>query len=263
MPSPFPGLDPYLEAQGHWPDFHLGFLAECRAGLNEVLPEAYAARLNEIVRSVGWGDDPGTLVVPDVLVVRESARPSVRPEHEDRPVALIEPVTIPYPDVEEPRTSRWLEILRLPEQRVVTVIEVLSPSNKEGKGRIEYLAKRVELLSGDAHLIELDLLLAGRRLPMGGPLPPGDLFAYVSRTQLRPDGEVYAWSVRHPLPAIPVPLDQGDPDVSLDLAALFAITYDRARYRQVVNYSRLLDLPLAPADREWAEEIARSQGRRP
>lgn len=108
------------------------------------------------------------------------------------------------------------------------------------------------------NLVEIDLLLGGRRLPMDGPLPPGDAYVLVSRSARYPDCEVYAWSIREPLPTIPIPLDGDDPDVALDLAIIPPILYQRARYARLLRYDLPLALPLAPDARTWAEALARS-----
>ncbi|MBX6316783.1 MAG: DUF4058 family protein, partial [Isosphaeraceae bacterium] len=144
---------------------------------------------------------------------------------------------------------------------LVTVIEVLSPTNKTGSGREEYLEKRRELIDRPVNLVELDLLLGGRRLPMAEPLPPGDYYALVSRAERRPQAEVYAWTIRQPLPTIPIPLRPPDPDVPLDLAAIFATAYERGRYARSLDYGAPLTVPLAETDRLWAEGLARRAGR--
>jgi hypothetical protein len=95
------------------------------------------------------------------------------------------------------------------------------------------------------------------RLPMGKPLPPGDFYAIVSRAAHRASGDVYAWSIRRPLPAIPIPLEPPDHDVPLDLAELFALAYERGRYARLINYNKPLKLPLRPEDKEWAERVAK------
>jgi hypothetical protein len=133
----------------------------------------------------------------------------------------------------------------------VTVIEILSPTNKTGLGRGQYLQKRRELLDQPVHLVEIDLLLGGRRLPMGGPLPAGDYHAFVSRAEKRESSDVYAWSVRRTLPAIPIPLTAPDQDLSMDLAAVVARAYDQGRYQRLIQYGKPLDLPLSNEDQSW------------
>ena len=120
---------------------------------------------------------------------------------------------------------------------------MLSPTNKTGEGYWDYQAKRRKLIRQNVHLVELDLLVRGQRLPMERELPRADFYAFVSRADRRPNSDVFAWSIRQPLPKIPIPLHAPDPDVILDLPALFAIGYDRGRYARALDYSAPLDLP--------------------
>ena len=143
----------------------------------------------------------------------------------------------------------------MPDLSLVTVIEILSPTNKSGLGRTDYLVKRREFLDQPVHLVEIDLLLGGHRLPMGGPVPPGDYFAYVSRAEKRESSDVYAWSIRRPLPVIPIPLSPPDPDLRLDLAAVVARAYDEGRYRRLIRYADTLDLPLMDEDQNWLRTL--------
>jgi len=96
--------------------------------------------------------------------------------------------------------------------------------------------------------VEIDLLRAGQRIALNKPLPPAHHYAFVSRSDRRPDCDVYHWSVRDPLPKIPVPLRPGTPDASADLAEAFAMAYKRGRYRRMVRY----DQP----DLEWVASTA-------
>jgi len=144
---------------------------------------------------------------------------------------------------------------------VVAVVELNSPGNKAASTRGDYLAKRNAVIKSDAQLIELDFLLGGRRLPMERPLPRGDYFALVARAERRPDCDVFAWTIRDPLPTIPIPLLPPDPDVLVDLGPLFASVYGEARYDVSIRYRAPLTLPLAPEDRAWAEDLARASVR--
>ncbi len=184
---------------------------------------------------------------PDVSIVREERVPVTSKEQGG--VGTLEPVAIPpaRKDLDEV-PERWIEIKRLPDLALVTVIEILSPTNKSGLGRSQHLQKRRELLDQPVHLVEIDLLLRGLRLPVGGPLPPGDYYAFVSRAEKRDSSDVYAWSIRRALPAIPIPLSPPDPDLSLDLAAVVARAYDQGRYHRLIHYADPLDLPLALDD---------------
>src|SRR5207248_7822478 len=113
-----------------------------------------------------------------------------------------------------------------------------------------------------SHLVELDLLRGGERVPMSTPLPPGDYYALVGRAHRRPTVEVYAWSLRQPLPTIPIPLKRGDPDVPLDLQMVFTTVYDRARYDLTLDYSAALSPRLNKSDAAWAKRLRSGKRRR-
>jgi hypothetical protein len=263
MPSPFPGIDPYLEAQGYWGDFHPRFTTYLCDSLNDVLPEPYVAQLGEQLRLVELSRREAKRIIPDVAILRGGRKAvSTAARSKDAGGTLtLEPVTIALPRVTMEVRDVWIEILRLPKKAPVSVIEVLSPTNKMGVGSAEYLQKRRKMIRQKVHLIELDFLLGGHRLPMDQALPPGDYYAMVARAKRRPDCDVYAWTIRDRLPAIPIPLRAPDPDVALDLAGVFATAYDRGRYGRLIDYSLPLTLVRKPEERGWAEGIAR-RGRR-
>jgi len=256
MPSPFPGVDPYIEDQAFWRDFHARFLIYCSDQLADLLPDEYVAQVEERFYLVQAADEAGRQYLPDVTVTREGsfpARPAARAG-----LLSLEPVQVPHLAVatEEVR-ERWLEIRRHSDRAVISAIEVLSPTNKGAAGQGKYLEKRLNFLEQAIHLVEIDLLIGGRRLPMARPLPAGDYYTMVTRAELRPDCDVYAWTLRDPLPTIPIPLKAPDPDVLLDLASAAATAYDRARYARLLDYAAPLSLPLAPEDRAWAEGLAK------
>jgi hypothetical protein len=108
------------------------------------------------------------------------------------------------------------------------------------------------------HLVEVDLLLGGRRLPPEDNRPPGDYYALLSRGDRRPECNVYAWPLPHLLPAIPIPLLAPDPDAWIDLAAVFATTYERGRYARSLDYASPPAVSLGDEMRRWVMEQARS-----
>jgi hypothetical protein len=249
-------MDPYLESQGFWRDFHTTLLTYGRRALTAVLPRHYAALIEEQISLVDLSQEAQHSYRPDVAVIR--GKPGAA-QHGGRGVsATLEPITLPLAleDLEKIH-HRWIEIKRLPDLSLVTVIEILSPTNKIGSGRTEYVEKRNQWLRQPVNVVEVDLLLGGHRLPMRGALPAGDCYALVSRSGRQPDCDVSAWSIRRALAEIPIPLADPDSDITLDLAAVFAQTCDDARYDDLVNYSAPLSLPLAPEDRAWAEDQAR------
>lgn len=246
MPSPFPGMDPFLEGQ-LWSDFHADFIPQIRARLVPRLAPDYVVNVEKSLYLLHEDDEIERLVIPDVAVI-ESGHWTGGTEGG---VALaVEPIVRTLPQPQTIRNS-YLVIRSLRGRDVVTIIEVLSPWNKTGDGRGEYLEKRDALLKSPVNLVELDLLRGGRRLPTVEPLPPGDLFAFVSRGTQRPQTNVYPWSLRRVLPNIPIPLAPGDADVPLELQATFDETYDRAGYRYSVDYTAPVEPRLNEPDTEW------------
>jgi Protein of unknown function (DUF4058) len=258
MKSPFPGMDPYLEDQGRWPDFHSRVITYGCDVVSHALPGDYVAQMGEEVRVVTWREGHDRLMRPDVAIVRPFGSTGSETVGSGM-VATLEPIAIPFAAAVDEVRDTWIEIRRLPDERLVTAIEVLSPTNKGSSGLPDYLEKRLRLRTERVNLVEIDLLIAGRRLPMAKPLPPGDYYAILSRASKTDVGDVYAWSIQRPLPKIPIPLEDPDPDVFLDLAEVFALAYQRGRYARLINYDRPLDLPLHPQDKEWAENLARTR----
>ncbi len=257
MPSPFPGMDPYLEISGDWRDFHTRYLNGCAEALAERLPENYVARIEEHFQILEYPQDTEQHRYPDVAVAQiRPARTGAAPA---TAISTLEPEVIPLvTTIVEEVKDRWIEIRRRPAWAPVTIIELLSPTNKYGHGYDDYLYKPVSLIARIIHLVELDLLIGGHRLPMGRPLR-GDYHALVSRAEERPlSSNVYSWPIRQALPIIPIPLLAPDPDIPLDLAAVFTTVYQRGHYDRSIDYRAPLDLPLGAADRAWAEELARA-----
>jgi hypothetical protein len=245
-------MDPYLELPAYWPDFHATFINYWREAIADALPSDYEATLGERVYLVEHDPEARKLGYPDIAVT-EGARSAAPPPHAAGPV-ILEPVTIPLTILEGPRET-YIEILHQPDRRLVTTLELLSPANKQPPGRTEYLAKRRALLSQDVHLVELDLLLEGQRLPLERPLPPGDYYYLLARSDQRPDCQVYFWTLHQPLPTLPVPLRAPDPALLIDLSAVFATVYNRGRFRRRLPYLGSVPGFLPEATRPWVESV--------
>ncbi len=254
MPSPFPGMDPFLEMQ-EWEDFHTTLNTVIREMLSPSIEPRYVVRVERRVYVEHSLDESGQQRIADVAVL-VSAADSVSGELSVGGATTIAPVECELP-MPEDRRETYLVIRERETMDVVTVLETLSPSNKRpgGNGRQEYLSKRESILKSRSHLVELDLLRGGERLPTVGPLPAGDYYAIVSRRERRPRAEVYPWSMRQPLPKIPVPLLKGDADVLLDLQTAFSTVYDRARYDLSLDYHQALDPPLTDSDADWMRNL--------
>lgn len=138
---------------------------------------------------------------------------------------------------------------------VITVVEVLSPKNKrQGKGRRLYGEKRQHILSSRSHLVEIDLLRAEAPLPMQGAVQLADYHILVSRAGTRPQAELYAVTVRQPLPRFPLPLKSPGESVVVDLCAIFQGVYDRASYDLRIDYSQPPP-PFSAADQAWLQQL--------
>jgi len=139
---------------------------------------------------------------------------------------------------------------------LVTVIELLSPANKQ-RGNIGwhlYLRKRREIFYSKVHLVELDLLRSGERLPIV-EAPKTDYLALISRWEWRPKAVCVGWDLKDVLPTIPIPLKGRDEWVKLDLQAVFNTVYERGGYRYLLDYRRPVEPPLKDEDRVWVEDL--------
>ena len=253
MRSPFPGMDPYIEASGRWPDFHNRLINRISEVLADAVGKQYEVSIDERIRLVKLPDAEVKSIRPDVAVL-DRGRDRSHPQASGA-VATIEPVAIAHPVYEEVRETRVTIIWR-PDWKLITVIEALSPANKSGREDNDYLPKRWDLVQARVNLVELDLLIAGCRLPMRRPLPPGDYYALLTRADRLPVADVYAWPIEHPLPTIPIPLRPSEPDLMLDLSAVFQDVYQRGHYARSIDYHASLNLPLPEHKRKWAMELA-------
>ncbi|MBU0705542.1 MAG: DUF4058 family protein [Chloroflexi bacterium] len=255
MPSPFPGMDPYLEGKLLWHDVHQRLAGQISRQIAPRLSPRYVARLE--TRFVASTPDGQTVSVlyPDVDVtparIRERATVTYKPSTDD--VATITPPLILH--VAEQIKLVTVEIRDVAQNRLVTSIEILSPVNKRGAGPEEYRDKRKKVLSSEAHLLEIDLLRQGTRALVLIGLPQSDYCVFLTRAGRRDLIETWPTSVRDPLPAVPLPLLPGDDDVVLDLGHALRAIYDEARYDLSIDYSQPPVPPLSENDTEWAQTL--------
>lgn len=254
MPARFPGMDPWIESQ-RWEQFHFEFIREAaRQLVPQVRPRYEIAPEQRIYVERSFGDDEP--IRPDValLEVGDSSRGGGMLTA--AATVSIRPATYTLPMPEE-RREAYLVIRDRRDQSVVTIVEVLSPTNKTpgSDGRGLYLRKRLSVLESRTNLVEIDLLRGGRRLPTLERLKPADYIAFVCRGQSRPRADVDAWDLRRPLPLVPIPLAADDREVALDLQAAFSRVYDDFGYDYSLDYAQPVQPPLSEADAEWAERL--------
>jgi hypothetical protein len=249
-------MDPYIEPH-RWEGFHTHFLVELARRLVPRVRPRYVVETEERLYVEQSGESVGTMRV-DVGIdqTRRWPLPEDIESTSETAAPFLTPVVCLLPLDEELRET-FLTVRDAATHEVVTVIEMLSAANKRpgSDGRAQYLRKRKLVLQSRAHLVEFDLLRGGQRLPMRTPLPEGEFFAIVSRSPRRPAAEVFAWTIRQPLPSIPIPLAGSDPDVALDLQGVLGATYDGLGYDYALDYSRPVVPPLRDADLAWARQI--------
>jgi Protein of unknown function (DUF4058) len=219
MPSPFPGMDPYLEEPGLWPDVHARLIAVASEFLGQSLRPKYYVRIEQL-----------------------------------EAISLIE---------EEIHES-YIEIVDRVERLVITVIEILSPTNKvaSSRGRKSYETKREEVMKSPSHLVEIDLLRRGEPIPIYGGIPPHEYLVHVSRADRRPKATLWPIRLSQHLPPIAVPLKPEDGSVDLDLQAVLDASYDRAGYDLEIDYGVDAVPPLEGEWNTWAHRLLLEKGLR-
>jgi hypothetical protein len=258
----FPGMDPYLEEAELWPGFHASLIVYIRNQLQPLLRPRYVASIEERVYLEG----PDRQIIPDIRVHQQRPNAS-RTAVAAAPGVLPIRVRVPPLDVHE----TYVAVLDLRDsQRVVTVLEVVSPTNKyAGPGRRSYRAKQREVLRGSPHLVEIDLLRAGPHVlavPESAARSRADYdyLVCVNRArEPRDEYELYPCRLRDRLPPIGIPLAGSDPDVALDLQAVAAQGYEDGAYAERLSYDRPCVPALRAEDQAWADQLIAQARARP
>jgi hypothetical protein len=249
-------MDPYLEGS-LWTTLHFTLAAEIvRYLAPQLRPKYLALPVERFVMEMSSDIAVTTVnIYPDVGVARSDLQ---KPTPSETAVisaplrlATVIPAAIPHVTVEIRDAAR---------RQLVTAIEILSPTNKRGAGAEEYLTKRRRILLSSAHLLEIDLLRDGQRVPMQQPLPAAPYFVLLSRADDRPMTEVWPIALDQPLPTVSVPLLAGDPDVLLNLQSVFTSVYDLLGYDLVIDYRQPPEIKLPDKDLAWVNQHLRQQG---
>ena len=279
--NPFPGMNPYVEGFGLWPSFHNRMIVGLGNLLSRQLRPEYRVGIEERVQIStepgSNGSDNGSsggFRVPDVAVLTgvgasvgagvavaaASGGGDLRFPAPERSADAIA-VRLPTPDLFK---ERYLEVRRVSNREVVAVIELLSPSNKGGgSGHRAYLNKRAAVLASLAHLVEIDFLRAGPRMPVIGTVPDTHyriLVASAHRTE--PIGDLYAFGIRDAIPEFVLPLAQDAEGIAVNLNAIVAQVYTDGSYDLDIDYAQDPEPPLSDDDRAWIDVLLREQGLR-
>ena len=253
MPSPFPGMNPYLEQDDVWHDFHEAFLPHLAEVIAAQLAAHYIVKIDEHVYIhepsaeqrifLGRGDVvrglPATVAQQDTAT---ATRARERPGPGGASRGGCRRTFVPG-DPRPPRPATGhRDRTAEPRQQV------------QGPDREQYLGKRGSLLASSAHLVEIDLLRGGPRMPFATVLPGCAYYVLVSRMEKRPQADFWPIQLPDPLPLIPIPLREPDPDATLDLQAALHHVYDAARYANYI-YEGVPQPALSPEDVRWAQQF--------
>lgn len=252
MPTPFPGMDPYLEQPALWPDLHNSLIVALRDELAPRLRPRYYVAIEERTYTL----EPGDLVLAgraDLAVVGAAGDTSAPMLDPSAPGGVIVSVELP-----DQIRETYLEVRAAGSGQVITLLEMLSPTNKRpGEGRGQYLRKRRAVLASLTHLVEIDLLRASEPMPVSGWNGRSDYRLMISRGELRPRALLLPFSLRQAIPAFALPLRPGDDEPQVELGLLLHALYDRGGYDLRLDYAAEPDPPLAGDDAAWANTLLR------
>jgi hypothetical protein len=259
-------MDPYIEGSGRWEDFHTKLIGDLERALAAAVPERYFVEVGQrsYIVLAGVDEKESHLFKPDVgLLTPASPEPPKPPPGSRAAVAegTAEEVTA-RAFIDERYRENFIEIYEEDggQLRLVTCLEVLSPSNKRpgSEGRVLYLRKRNALLLGSAHFVEIDLLRGGAPMPMLDPLPDSAYYVLLCRREHAPYCRVRKGYFDRPLPDLTIPLGDSDPDVVLPLQPLVDAVYERSQYRRI-DYGKALVPPLTAKQRARLQERLRGE----
>jgi hypothetical protein len=246
--NPFPGMNPYLEQPELWHQIHNRLIIAIADELTPQIVPQYRVSIEERIYTTV--ETPLLVGIADVSVTNRSGNVATL-----SPETISVPTTVKVPMSEE-ITERYLEIRSVPTKEVICVIEVLSPKNKRnGEGRTTYETKRQKILASATHLVEIDLLRGGEPIPLVDATATSDYRVMVSRGYRRPYADLYAFSLRDPMPIFPIPLKENESEPSVNLQRLINDIYQRTRLDLEIDYSQPVKPKLSSEEIIWVKTI--------
>lgn len=258
MPSPFPGMDPYLEQPAFWSSFHSRLIVAIADAIEPQLSSEYYVEVETRTYQSDDSDDGLLIGIPDAIIFANKSDTTNEEQLTDNSSVATqsrpELVTLPMPvSINE----RYLEVREMVTDEVITVIELLSPKNKRASdGRVAYEKKRRAILGSGTNLIELDLLRAGKPMEIRGMQTTTAYRILVSRSHQRPAAELYRVSLQQQLPTFPIPLKLNQVEPLVNLQEVFNGVYERARYATRIDYHQPVPSPaLSKQDEQWVQAL--------
>jgi Protein of unknown function (DUF4058) len=261
MPSPFPGMDPYLESPEFWSEVHHRLITAIAINLAPPLRPKYQVAIEKRTYLAALEDNIMVGILDATIYSRqkENLQPPTQSSSSST-TTLPTPVQVEVPMLEEVREG-YLEIRENATKQVITVIEVLSPKNKRsGEGRVAYESKRQKILMTATHLVEIDLLRGLPQMPILKFTDTSDYRILISRGNKRPISDLYAFDVKEQIPAFLLPLQPFDTEPILDLQRLLNEIYDQAGYDLRINYTQPPIPPLSKENASWANSLLLEKG---
>jgi hypothetical protein len=240
-------MNPWLENSALWRGVHQRLISLLADNLAPQLDPRYFVDVETHTYISTAPTLPIRTRYPDVTIIQRGEMPVIASGAGLATMPFV--IDLPLP---EPYEEPYLEVRTVPDGEVVTVIELLSHSNKRaGRDRESYLDKRAAFIDSDIHFVEVDLLRDYDPMPFVEHLT-ADYRIFIHRREMRRKAHLYAFSLRQPIPTFPLPLLPDDQEPLVDLGALLHEVYDRARYRLIVDYSKPPVPPLSDEDAAWA-----------
>ena len=257
--NPFPGMNPYLETAPWWREIHNTLISEIRYFLREALPINYLVTIEERATVIhNPPEDPPRryAIIPDITIAGSGNQELADSGRTDG-----QAITVALPDV-YPAYERYIHIRTENRNEVITIIEILSPTNKHpGRGRDNYLQKRNQILNSSAtHLVEIDLLRDGDPMPVIGYDGGEPYRLMVSRNELRPSANLYPFALQAKIPEVLIPLLNADDEPTLALGEILNDIYLRGYLGRALDYRVDPVGPLSQNDRTWIDQLLREKG---